>query len=273
MHLSSEGQIPCIPVVIPYFRASTALQRCLKAIESQIGVTTKIYVRDNSEDNILFTKAVNEGLRKFAYENNSTHFILVLNQDAYLRPESLQNMVGAMEGNPKAGIVIPVAVNEDNQVTSFAALNAYPWGISRGGDMKDVPKTAYCTYWANGACMLLRVSMIREIGLLDENMRFICSDADYSFTARSRGWEVMVEPSSVVEHSLNASGQSSNAWLEDVKLSDQFYFAQKWLSAELYRALSFEGKSLSDQFIREEMNKTLHQVSLLRQNPHRANRW
>ena len=78
MHLSSEGQIPCIPVVIPYFRASTALQRCLKAIESQIGVTTKIYVRDNSEDNILFTKAVNEGLRKFAYENNSTHFILVL---------------------------------------------------------------------------------------------------------------------------------------------------------------------------------------------------
>ena len=46
------------------------------------------------------------------------------------------------------------------------------------------------TYWANGACMMIRASLIREIGLLDRNLRFVCSDADYSFTARARGWTI-----------------------------------------------------------------------------------
>ena len=258
-----QSTSPCVAVVIPYFRNPVALQRCQEALKTQ-NIEIEVYIRDNSDDNILFTKAINEGLRQYAY-NNLAQYILVLNQDAYMLADGLKKMIQAMQANPKVGIVIPVAIDANNQVTSFAALNAYPWGKSRGGQMQDVPKTPYYTYWANGACMLLRVSMIREIGLLDENMRFICSDADYSFTARSRGWDVMVEPGALVEHSLDASGHNTNTWLEEVKFNDQLYFARKWLSGDLFRSLSFEGKSLSEQFIRNEMNKTIDQLSLLRQ--------
>jgi GT2 family glycosyltransferase len=254
-----------VPVVIPYFRAPEALEKCLTAIRGQDTIATEVFVRDNSEDNILFTKAVNEGLRKFAH-SSAVQYVLVLNQDAYLRPQCLSHLVQTMQAYPKAGIVIPVAVTPVNQVTSYAALQAYPWGVSRGGSLDDVPKEPYGTYWANGACMLLRVKMIHEIGLLDENMRFICSDADYSFTARSRGWDVMVAPNALVEHTLNSSGHVSNPMIEEVKLADQLYFGQKWLSADLYRYLSFEGQALSPQVIAEENSKSQNNLAAMRQH-------
>lgn len=253
-----------IPIVIPYFRAPKVLEKCLAAIGGQDSISAEVFVRDNSEDNILFTKAVNEGLRKFAYTGDAK-YILVLNQDAYLRPRCLSYLLQTMQDHPKAGIVIPVALTPENQVTSYAALQAYPWGLSRGGTLGEVPKESYGTYWANGACMLLRVEMIREIGLLDENMRFICSDADYSFTARSRGWEVMVAPKAYIEHTLNASGHTSNPMIEEVKIADQLYFGQKWLSADLYRSLSFEGQWLTPVMIAAEIQKSKNNLAAIRQ--------
>lgn len=253
-----------VPIVIPYFRSPDALEKCVAAIRSQEYVNTEIFIRDNSQDNILFTRAINEGLRHFSF-NGGAEFILILNQDAYLQPLCLINLIKIMQVYPKAGIVIPVAVTPDNQVSSFAALQAYPWGMSRGGSLTDVPQGPFGTYWANGACMLLRVSMIREIGLLDENMRFICSDADYSFTARSRGWDVMVAPNALVEHVLNSSGQVSNPMIEEVKLSDQLYFGQKWLSADLYRRLAFEGQNLSPDVIAQEIAKSQSNLAAMRQ--------
>lgn len=253
-----------VPVVIPYFRAPELLEKCLAAIRDQAGIATDVFIRDNSEDNILFTKAVNEGLRQFAFAG-TTQYILVLNQDAYLRPHCLSHLVQAMVDYPKAGIVIPVTMTPNNQVATFAALQAYPWGTSRNGSLEDIPTEPYGTYWANGACMLLRVDMIREIGLLDENMRFICSDADYSFTARSRGWDVIVAPNARVEHTLNSSGKVSNPMIEEVKLTDQLYFSQKWLSADLYRRLAFEGQSLNPKLIDEEISKSHNNLVAMRQ--------
>jgi len=227
-------------------------------------VATEVFVRDNSEDNILFTKAVNEGLRRFTGQGN-VQFILVLNQDAYLHPQCLSYLLNTMHRFPQAGIVIPVAVNAENDLAAFAALQAYPWGSTRLGNRNEIPKEPYATYWANGACMLLRVKMIQEIGLLDENMRFICSDSDYSFTARARGWEVMVSPEALVEHSLNASGHATNPALEEVKLADQLYFGQKWLSADLYRRLSYEGSRLSTEFIEKEIRTSQSNLMQMRQ--------
>ena len=257
--------IPIIPIVIPYFRAPKALEKCLATIKQQESIQAEIFVRDNSEDNILFTKAVNEGLRRYV-SRADIEYILILNQDAYLHQYCIAQLLKTMQDFPKAGIVIPLAVNPENQIVQFAALQAYPWGLTRGGRLEEVPKEPYATYWANGACMLLRVSMIREIGLMDENMRFICSDADYSFTARSRGWDVMVSPHAFIEHALNSSGHVGIPEIEEVKMSDQLYFGQKWLSADLYRRLAFEGQTLTPALITQEISKSQTSLSAMRQH-------
>ena len=101
--------------------------------------------------------------------------------------------------------------------------------------------------------MLVRVQMVREIGLLDENMRFICSDADYSFTARARGWRVLCAPAAQTQHALDASGQQSDAWLSQIKLQDHVFFAHKWLTGGVYRQLALEGPELTPEAVQKEL--------------------
>jgi GT2 family glycosyltransferase len=248
-----------IGVVIPHFKAPESLQVAIAQLHKQRGVQTEIFVRDNSEDNILFTKAVNEGLRKFAY-SESYDYVLVLNQDANLHEECLQQLVQTMESHPRLGICAPVALSSDKSVNWAGSIQAFPWGRHAGYNLTQLPKQAFETYWINGACMLMRISMLRDIGLLDENMRFICSDADISFTARSRGWQCMVVPSAFVEHEPDGSKSIENLWLNKIKLEDQLYFAKKWLSGGVYRDLSAEGSELSDELVRRYMLDTERQL-------------
>jgi len=237
-----------IPIVIAHYRAPDALRTTVALAQAQTGVRVEVFVRDNSDDNILFTQAINEGLEKYCF-NGAHEYVLLLNHDAYMEPNCLAELVREMNKHPNVGIGCPVQLGADGQATWFGSLQAFPFGVHATGAL-DPRSEPFATYWANGACMLLRTAMVREIGLLDTNMRFICSDADYSFTARSRGWEVMVVPAAHVHHTLGASGQVSASWLEAVKLQDVLHFTHKWLTGGLYRRLAYEGLVLEEATVR-----------------------
>jgi len=240
-----------IPIVIPYFRAPEKLERCLSALHTQQEMITEVFIRDNSEDNILYTKAVNEGLRKYSYSDNYD-YVLVLTQDCYLKPNCLLNLVQSMELDAQCGIMAPVQVDINNNPSWFGSLQAFPWGVHQLSGQMNLP-TPINTYWANGACMLLRTQMVREIGLLDENMLFIASDSDYSMTARARGWQVMVAPNAIAQHSMDASsggGQAaSNPMINQTKVRDVLYFAKKWTNGDLFRELSYKPEELTPEAI------------------------
>lgn len=258
--MTSQTQPPkTIGIVIPHYRAPEALRIAIAHLNKQRGIQTEIFVRDNSEDNILFTRAVNEGLRQFTY-NDAYDYVLVLNQDANLHEECLQQLVNTMNQNPQAGICAPIALSTDKSVNWAGSAEAFPWGRHVGYNLTQLPKVPFETYWINGACMLLRTSMLREIGLLDENMKFICSDADISFTARARGWKCLVVPSAFVEHELGGSASTTNVWLNKIKLEDQLYFAKKWLTGDIYRSLAVEGQQLDSEYVNQQISQTLEKL-------------
>jgi GT2 family glycosyltransferase len=76
-------------------------------------------------------------------------------------------------------------------------------------------------------------------------MRFICSDSDYSFIARSRGWDVHIVPTVRAEHSISGSGKSAEYDINVIKVKDVIYFYEKWISGVLYARISYEGPSLN----------------------------
>lgn len=231
-----------IGVVIPYFRAPDELAKCLSALNAQEGVSTEVFVRDNSDDNILYTKAVNEGLRKFCY-SDAFDYTLVLTQDCFLRPGSLDKLASILDARDAVGIASPVQLSNES-IEWAGSLAACPWG--RHMDALRSDKIPYETHWANGACFLLRNKMVREIGVMDENMLFVFSDVDFSFTARSRGWEIAVVPEAKCDHFLKASSSTSdNFVIDEVKMYDQIYFFNKWLNGGLYKSLAFEGPDLN----------------------------
>ena len=232
-----------IPIIIPFYKEAEKLKKCISAINAQLYQPTEIFIRDNTDDNILFTAAINEGLKKYSF-NPDVKYLLILNQDCYLRTDTLTSLVECLDKNPRCGIACSIQVDQSNQVTWGGSYDAFPAGVHKMDPLNSYTQD-FDTYWANGACMLLRHEMVKEIGLLDENMKFICSDSDYSFTARSRGWSVMVVAKSIAEHSLSSSGSVGSEAISSRKKLDVIYFAKKWLTGELYNELSCEGGTLS----------------------------
>jgi len=250
-----------VAVVIPHFQSPLKLEIALTYLKNQNDVEVEVFIHDNSKNNLLFTQAINIGLRKYSYSNDYD-FILILNQDANLYPDCLGQMLFAMKQSPNVGICAPISLSADKSVNWAGSAEAFPWGRHFSCNLISLPREPFATHWVNGACMLLRTAMVREIGLLDENMRFICSDADYSFTARSRGWRCLVVPSAFVEHEFGGSVDTQNAWLNKVKLEDQLYFANKWITGALYRQLSFEGSKLTAKEIQTVLMETQRQIEL-----------
>lgn len=234
-----------IPVIIPHYKAPDKLKICIEAVKAQSYKPIEVFVRENSEDNVLYTRAINEGLRKFV---SISEFMLVLTQDAYMEANCLEGLVRFMNENPKCGIAAPIQKSGDH-VTWAGSLTAFPAGPH---DLKPCYKPKE-TYWANGACMLLRSEMVKEIGFMDKNMKFICSDSDYSFTARSRGWGVFVVPEAIVQHELDGSAKTDNPWLTKIKIEDVEYFGKKWITGAVYKDLSLEGNRLSRAAVNSEM--------------------
>jgi GT2 family glycosyltransferase len=231
-----------VAVIIPHYRNPEALARSTAAARAQEQVDVEIFVRDNSDDNVLYTQAINEGLSRYCFDG-SCDYAVALNQDAVMRPNCLLELVRSLEAEPKVGIACPIQLSAENVPTWFGSLQAFPFGVHASRPMDPLPPP-FLTYWANGACMVLRSAMVREIGLWDKNMRFLASDSDYSFTARARGWDILVVPSAQVEHTLGSSGRIGPMWLKTIKLQDMLYFARKWLTGDLYRSLALEGKGL-----------------------------
>ena len=165
-----------MPVVIPAFKAEAKLAKCLQHLENQT-TPCQAFVRDNSNDNIYFTAAINEGLR--ASLDAKPKYVMLLNQDMYLHQDAVERLVSFMEHHPECGIAQPLQLHQQDQqfVICGGGLEAFPFGKHSHGPLADFRDTEIP--WCNGACMILRATMITEIGLLDENLRFIGSDSDY----------------------------------------------------------------------------------------------
>jgi len=232
-----------VHVVIPYYLNHQALEKCINCLENSTFKNIKLYIRDNSVDNIYFTAAVNEGLKNGLLDEEVTHF-LVINQDCYLKANAIEILLDHFVKYSTCGIVCPIQINEVDEVTWGGSLEAFPFGRHLTKPLNQYGDT-FSTFWANGACMLIRRSLVEDIGLLDKNLRFIASDSDYSYSARSRGWEIHVAPSALTVHCLTSSTIASSEAVNLVKKQDLIYFYEKWISGELFRKLSHEGSDMS----------------------------
>lgn len=238
-----------IPVIIPFYKNRTQIDKCLSHLQRQT-MPVEVYIRDNSEDNIYFTAAINEGMRHFL--NKPINYMILLNQDMYLDPTAVEEMVNFMNRNPACGIGAPLQIHprKPDYVIWAGGFEAFPLGRHLHGPAHQFNNDAP-VHWANGACMIVRRTMVEEIGLMDKNLVFIGSDSDYSFTARSRGWAIWRISAARGVHDHGASGKSDNPLIEMLKLKDMIYYSRKWLSGDLYKRMAWEGTQLPPQRVDE----------------------
>jgi GT2 family glycosyltransferase/Tfp pilus assembly protein PilF len=250
-----------IPIIIPFYKHQDQLDRCIEHLNKQ-SQKVEVFIRDNNADNVYFTKAINEGIRK--YLSQDCPYMMILNQDMYLEPTAIEEMVAFMDAHPKCGIgsALEILKNHPQQHAAGGGLDLFPLGVRSVGPVSRFQHNEQ-VLWASGSCLMLRKHMIQEIGLWDENFVFIHSDGDYCLTARSRGWEVWRIGKALGHHELGTTGHTDDLNIELLKVKDVIHFSKKWLSGDLYRELSYDAAKCTPEFIQETVQESLRKIPVL----------
>lgn len=238
-----------LPVIIPFYKNKEQLEKCNASVLEQIGpFRTKVI--DDSETGNGFTITVNKGLKDVLghyswskEECQGEHdYALILNQDCYLKPDAIEKMVAFMDSHPRCAIAGIKQLSSENEdvIIHGGTLECFPAGRHEGGyvsrgdcsESKQVP-------WVNGACMVVRLEAVLEFGIMDESMKMFGSDADWSYTARARGWECWYIADAVCVHEQGVSKTMDPAMTKTFE-KDMIAFRSKWIDGELYRDLSLE---------------------------------
>lgn len=223
-----------LPVVIPFYKNQDQLEKCKRHIDAS-GIEVEYFIRDNSSDNVGFTRAVNEGLLKYVASEHP--YILVINQDCYVEPDALEKLLRFMDESPDYGIVAPMQVDGE-KVINIGNAHIYPTGFHV--QLNDIKHAGgrYNVFWVEAACWLVRVAMVREIGVLDRNMVLFGSDSDYCLRARMAGWFIGVESAAVCEHPRGCTVKKTPE-IERQQLIDTEYQRAKWMSGGVFQFLDY----------------------------------
>jgi GT2 family glycosyltransferase len=131
----------------------------------------------------------NQVLRRVVSER-SARSVLVLNDDTVLEPGSVARLVAALDADPALGMVAPSVTNP--AVGRLPTRFTYPtlWHSflidagRRGGEDIDADG------WLQGACLLLRVDAVADIGGFDPRFFLFFEDCDLSLRLGQHGWRL-----------------------------------------------------------------------------------
>ncbi|MFZ5567205.1 MAG: glycosyltransferase family 2 protein [Pseudomonadota bacterium] len=151
--------------------------------------------------NLGFGGGCNLGIRRAV--QCAAKYVWLLNNDATVSPQTLSAMVALAEASPGLGAVGAVIHDADGseRIQCWGGGVVNTWlGRSRPNLMPGA--LDYLT----GACLLLRVDALSQIGLFDEKRYFMYwEDVDLCFRLRRAGWGLAVADRTQVWHEASSS--------------------------------------------------------------------
>jgi GT2 family glycosyltransferase len=212
---------PPVVVVIPNWNGVNELAACIDSVLLQTLVPHLIVVDNGSVDGSIalietyphielikhrvnkgYAGGVNPGFRR-AIELGAA-YVAPFNNDAVADKDWLIRMVEQLDAHPELGIVTCKVATSDGSHLDSTGDYYTTWGLAYPRGRGEVDRHQYDSqtdiFAASGAASLYRVSMLEQIGLLDEDFFAYYEDVDLSFRAQLSGWKVAYVPTSVVYH-------------------------------------------------------------------------
>jgi GT2 family glycosyltransferase len=224
-------------VVIVNYNGGATLTECVRSLLAST-VPVGIVVSDNGsqDDSIAYLRAsVTDAPRLsivenwenlgFAKANNDAlarcrnDYVLVLNPDCIVEPDTLERMIEVMEQHPEAGMGSCLIVNPDgSEQAGCRRFVPTPWRSMvrvlhlhrvirnqprfRSFTMTDLPlpRTPVEVEAISGAFMFVRREALEPVGLMDESYFLHCEDLDWCMRFRQAGWKILFVPQVRVVH-------------------------------------------------------------------------
>ncbi len=164
--------------------------------------------------NLGFARANN-----LAMERAKGQYILLLNPDCFVNPDTIERVVAAMEARPQVALAGCLIRNPDGteQAGSRRAVPT-PWrSLTRVLHLDKLfprhprfrsfvltgtplPKEPVPQEAISGAFMLVRREALDEVGSLDDGYFLHCEDLDWCMRFREAGWKILFVPDAEAVH-------------------------------------------------------------------------
>jgi GT2 family glycosyltransferase len=184
------------------------------------------------DKNYGYTGGVNPGM-ELAIEEGA-EFVAPFNNDAVADKDWLKYLVEFLRSHPSHGIAACTILHADGKTIDSTADQYTIWGIPfpRGRDEPAESRHGHPTeiFGASGGASLFRISMLRKIGVYDQDFFAYYEDIDLSFRAQLAGWKVAYVPAAIVRHN---TGQTS------ARLAGRQKSGNKFLTKQYMKNLPF----------------------------------
>ena len=213
-----------LSVIVVNWNGRHLLADCLTSLRSQSLKNIEVILVDNgsTDDSVThvrreypevrvlcldrnygFATANNRGI-----ESSSLEFIALLNNDAVAAEDWAARLLDAAMQSGAGIVASKVILHADRKLLDSAGDGMTTVGVAcKRGHREPPDRFAVMerVFGASGCAMLLRRSMLADIGLLDDDFFLLYEDADLCFRAQLRGWRCIYAPEAVVYHKLNSS--------------------------------------------------------------------
>ncbi len=273
-----------VHIVVVNYNTAGLLRRCLDhAIASRAEATMSLTVVDNgstdgslamlreeypqvralrSERNLGFSGGNNLALRQILAELSPQtarehDYILLVNSDLFLAPDTIDGLVRFAEGRSEVGAVGPRVEKLDGTL-DLACRRSFPtpasafftlFGLSRRfpGNARFAaynltnldPAQLTEVDAVTAACMLVRVSAIDQVGLLDERFFMYGEDLDWAYRLKAQGWRIFYNPSVRALHQKGATSARQSGRMIVEFYRAMYLFHQKHYAARSPRPLNW----------------------------------
>lgn len=252
---------PLVSIITVNYRQTEVTCELLASLKNIYYQNIEVWVVDNQSDgslkatvnnkfpgvNVLESKA-NLG---FAGGNNLAitqakgQYLMFLNNDTEVSPDFLEPLVEVMETNKKIGICASKLhyFHQPHTIQYAGSSGLHPFKIQSfaiGYGEKDTGQydAVRPTNLAHGAAMMVRSSIIKEVGLMPEEYFLYYEEIDWCLKVKYAGYQIYFVPQSLVLHKESISVGKQSAIQVYYKTRNRILLARKWRKG-MGRWLSF----------------------------------
>ena len=223
-----------------------------------------------NEANLGFSKGCNVGIRE-ALKDDNCAYVLLLNNDATILPDSLRAAVAFAENDPTMGAVSgKVLLSQPPHTIWYAGGRIDYWraqAVIRGfGEIDRGQYETPCdTGFVTGALMLISRAALAKVGLLPEEYFFGVEEWDFSTRIQRAGLKLYYVPGFVAYHAADGSHWNYDPKFVYNAYRNKLIFQQahlpRWLFPFWKAAFAFYGKYFATRARKRLIKRGLFEVT------------
>jgi GT2 family glycosyltransferase len=251
---------PQVCVIVLNWENFQDTKNCLKSLEQTTYPNLRIIVVDNcskdnsaerlkkeyshlpfivNSENLGFSRGCNVGIRE-ALKDRECAYVLLINNDAVLCPDSLLAAVDYAEADDRIGVISgKILLAAEIKTIWYAGGYIDRWrgqAVVRG--FSEVDRGQYETPcevgFATGALMLIKREVLEKVGLLPEEYFFGMEEWDYSLNVQRSGYKLYYIPKFVSYHRADGSHWNFDPKFVYNSYRNKLIFQEKYLPKGLF---------------------------------------